>query len=201
MKAVLDSDWSAGHVAGHMWALSVRGGDRPGRGSVHRDRPWNDRYREQDLPEEGTMTMTKRTERPPRSPDQLGQLADFYDTHDTSPEMEDSQWVDPQPMATTSLRLPADGIDRLKLPLAFNQSFLPQCSRRSGVAAEGSTGSRSAVVGSLGLASMIIASAMVRAESHVAAAVTAVGGIKRARSRPASPRTSVRCPGQRTRRG
>lgn len=58
--------------------------------------------------------MTKRTEHLPRSADQLEQLADYYDTHDTSPEMENGQWVDPQPMATTSLRMPADVIEQLK---------------------------------------------------------------------------------------
>ncbi len=58
--------------------------------------------------------MNERTKHLPRSADQLEQVAEYYDTHDTSPEMEDGQWVDPQPMATTSLRLPADVIEQLK---------------------------------------------------------------------------------------
>ena len=36
------------------------------------------------------------------------------DSHDTSAEMEHGTWVEPQPMATTSLRLPADVISQLK---------------------------------------------------------------------------------------
>jgi uncharacterized protein (DUF4415 family) len=60
------------------------------------------------------MTMTKRNEKLPGSPAELERLAEYYDTHDTSAEMEHGDWVEPQPMATTSLRLPADVIDQLK---------------------------------------------------------------------------------------
>jgi hypothetical protein len=60
------------------------------------------------------MTMTKGTEPLPRPAAELERLADYYDTHDTSAEMEDGDWVEPQPMATTSLRLPAEVIDQLK---------------------------------------------------------------------------------------
>ena len=60
------------------------------------------------------MTMTKHSEQLPRPAAELEELADYYDTHDTSAEMEHGEWVEPQPMATTSLRLPADVIDQLK---------------------------------------------------------------------------------------
>ena len=60
------------------------------------------------------MTMTKRTEKLPRPAADLERLAEYYDTHDTSTEMGHGDWVEPQPMATTSLRLPADVIDQLK---------------------------------------------------------------------------------------
>ena len=60
------------------------------------------------------MTMTKRTEKLPRPAADLERLAEYYDTHDTSAEMEPGHWVEPQPMATTSLRLPDDVIDQLK---------------------------------------------------------------------------------------
>jgi len=58
--------------------------------------------------------MTKHPEQLPRTEPQLEQLADYYDSHDTSSEMERGEWVEPQPMATTSLRLPADVISQLK---------------------------------------------------------------------------------------
>ncbi len=60
------------------------------------------------------MTMTKDTEPLPRPAAELERLADYYDTHDTSAEMEGGDWVEPQPMATTSLRLPTEVIDQLK---------------------------------------------------------------------------------------
>ncbi len=50
----------------------------------------------------------------PRPAAELDDLARCYDTHDTSSEMEPGHWVDPRPMRTTSLRLPADLIDELK---------------------------------------------------------------------------------------
>jgi hypothetical protein len=37
-----------------------------------------------------------------------------YAGHDTSKEMEHGEWVEPQPMATTSLRLPIEVIGQLK---------------------------------------------------------------------------------------
>ena len=60
------------------------------------------------------MIMTKHSEQLPRPAAELERLAEYYDTHDTSTEMDDGDWVEPQPMATTSLRLPADVIDQLK---------------------------------------------------------------------------------------
>jgi hypothetical protein len=58
--------------------------------------------------------MTKRDEHLARPAAELEQLAGYYDSHDTSAEMEHGTWVEPQPMATTSLRLPADVISELK---------------------------------------------------------------------------------------
>lgn len=60
------------------------------------------------------MTMTKQTERLPRPVADLERLAEHYGNHDTSEEMEQGEWVEPQPMATTSLRLPAEVIGQLK---------------------------------------------------------------------------------------
>jgi hypothetical protein len=61
------------------------------------------------------MIMTKQPEPLPRPAAELERLAEYYDTHDTSAEMESGRWVEPQPMATTSLRLPVDVIEQLKL--------------------------------------------------------------------------------------
>ncbi len=61
------------------------------------------------------MTMAKNPEQLPRPEAELEELAGHYDTYDTSQEMEHGEWVEPQPMATTSLRLPADVIEQLKL--------------------------------------------------------------------------------------
>lgn len=60
------------------------------------------------------MTMTKHSEQLPRPAAELEELAGYYGSHDTSGEMEHGEWIEPQPMATTSLRLPADVIDQLK---------------------------------------------------------------------------------------
>jgi CopG antitoxin of type II toxin-antitoxin system len=60
------------------------------------------------------MTMTEHSEQLPRPSAELERVAEYYDTHDTSMEMEAGEWVEPQPMATTSLRLPADVINELK---------------------------------------------------------------------------------------
>jgi hypothetical protein len=60
------------------------------------------------------MTMTKRSEPLPRPRAELEKLAAYYDTHDTAEEMEHGEWVDPRPMKTTSLRLPAPLIDQIK---------------------------------------------------------------------------------------
>ncbi|HEX7661388.1 MAG TPA: CopG family antitoxin [Pseudonocardiaceae bacterium] len=60
------------------------------------------------------MTMNKRDEQLPRSRKDLEKLAEYYDTHDTSDQMEHGEWVDPRPMVTTSLRLPAPLIAALK---------------------------------------------------------------------------------------
>ncbi len=43
----------------------------------------------------------------PRKAVELERLATYYDTHDTSAEMQTGERVEPQPMVTTSLRLPA----------------------------------------------------------------------------------------------
>lgn len=59
-------------------------------------------------------TMTKRSESLPRPVDELEALAAYYETHDTTAEMEDAEWVDPRPMKTTSLRLPAEVVEALK---------------------------------------------------------------------------------------
>jgi hypothetical protein len=60
------------------------------------------------------MTMEKQTERLPRPAEELEHLAGYYGSHDTSAEMEHGEWVEPQPMATTSLRLPTEVISQLK---------------------------------------------------------------------------------------
>jgi hypothetical protein len=60
------------------------------------------------------MTMAEHPEQLPRPVTALEELAGYYDNHDTSDEMEHGEWVEPQPMATTSLRLPADVIEQLK---------------------------------------------------------------------------------------
>ncbi|HEY3259854.1 MAG TPA: hypothetical protein VGJ95_06220 [Pseudonocardiaceae bacterium] len=58
--------------------------------------------------------MKKQTENLPRPAGELEALAAYYDTHDTSSEMKHGEWVDPRPMKTTSLRLPAVVVDALK---------------------------------------------------------------------------------------
>ena len=60
------------------------------------------------------MIMTQRDEHLPRPAAELEQRASYYDSNDTSAEMEHGTWVEPQPMATTSLCLPADVIGQLK---------------------------------------------------------------------------------------
>jgi uncharacterized protein (DUF4415 family) len=60
------------------------------------------------------MTMAENSAQLPRPAASLEELAAYYDSHDTSQEMEHGEWVEPQPMATTSLRLPADVIEQLK---------------------------------------------------------------------------------------
>jgi hypothetical protein len=57
------------------------------------------------------MTMTEKL---PRKAAELRALADHYERTDTSAEMEDGQWMDPQPMRTTSLRLPEHVIADLR---------------------------------------------------------------------------------------
>ena len=58
--------------------------------------------------------MKKNAENLPMPVDELEALATYYDTHDTSAEMEKGEWVDPRPMKTTSLRLPAEVVDELR---------------------------------------------------------------------------------------
>lgn len=61
------------------------------------------------------MATTKKKDQDlPRSAEELDELAAYYDSHDTSEEMEQGEWVEPRPMKTTSLRLPADVVDALK---------------------------------------------------------------------------------------
>ncbi len=60
------------------------------------------------------MNVTKRPEPFPRPAAELERLAEYYGTHDTSAEMEPGDSVEPQPMATTSLRLTVDVIEELK---------------------------------------------------------------------------------------
>jgi hypothetical protein len=60
------------------------------------------------------MTMTKQPEQLPRPEAELERLAEYYDTHDTGAEMEPGRWIEPQPRATTSLRLPVEVIEELK---------------------------------------------------------------------------------------
>lgn len=57
------------------------------------------------------MTMTEKL---PRGAAELRALADHYDRTDTSAEMAHGHWVEPQPMKTTSLRLPEQVIDDLR---------------------------------------------------------------------------------------
>ena len=58
--------------------------------------------------------MAKDPEELPRPAAELQRLAEHYQAHDTSAEMEHGEWVEPQPMATTSLRLPVEVIEQLK---------------------------------------------------------------------------------------
>ncbi len=83
------------------------------------------------FPREGTMTMTKQPEQLPRPEAELERLAEYYDTHDTSAEMEPGRWVEPQPMATTSLRLPVEVIDQLKRQAQDGISGTPATCDRS----------------------------------------------------------------------
>jgi hypothetical protein len=71
---------------------------------------------------------------PGRRPEaELERLAEYCDTHDTSAEMEPGHWVEPQPMATTSLRLPVEVIEELKRQAAYAPwswyriHAMPQC--------------------------------------------------------------------------
>lgn len=61
------------------------------------------------------MTMAKDTRNDdlPRPAEELEELANYYATHVTPPN-EDGEWVEPQPMVTTSLRLPKAVIDAIK---------------------------------------------------------------------------------------
>jgi hypothetical protein len=64
---------------------------------------------------DGTILTYGRTpEQLPRPAATLEQLAEHYGSHDTSAEMEEGEWIEPQPMATTSLRLPSEVIAQLK---------------------------------------------------------------------------------------
>jgi predicted DNA-binding protein len=54
----------------------------------------------------------------PRSDAELEELAAFYSTHDTSDEIDAGQVVTPEPMITTSLRLPGELVDRLRAEAA-----------------------------------------------------------------------------------
>ncbi len=74
------------------------------------------------------MIMTERDEQLPRPAAELDQLAVYYESHDTSAKMEHGTWVEPQPMATISLRLPADVISQLKhQPRPSTSATQPTC--------------------------------------------------------------------------
>lgn len=58
--------------------------------------------------------MTKKAnESLPRPVKELEALAEYYDTHEVLPD-KDGQWVEPQPMVTTSLRLPKPVVQAVK---------------------------------------------------------------------------------------
>jgi hypothetical protein len=117
-EGVKDSEWSADHIAAHNVTMKkVRG--------FRSDRPRDDAEREEDLPEEGTMTMTNKHENLPRPAEELEELAAYYGSHDTADEMEDGVLVDPRPMQTTSLRLPADVVEALKSLAQAGESATP----------------------------------------------------------------------------
>lgn len=54
----------------------------------------------------------------PRSEADLPELADFYSDHDVSDEIDAGEVVTPEPMVTTSLRLPSDIVERLRAEAA-----------------------------------------------------------------------------------
>lgn len=60
------------------------------------------------------MTKKRPQETLPMPTKLLEEIATYYAVTDTTELMENGHWVDPAPMATTSLRLPADVVDRLK---------------------------------------------------------------------------------------
>src|ERR1039457_6874043 len=84
------------------------------RGSLRGNRPRDDHCREEDLPQEGAMTMTDHPEQLPQPAAALERLAEYYGTQDPGGEMKQGEGVEPQPMATTSLRLPTEVISQLK---------------------------------------------------------------------------------------
>lgn len=54
----------------------------------------------------------------PRSETELEELDAFYSTYDTSEEIDAGEVVTPEPMATTSLRLPGEVVERLRAEAA-----------------------------------------------------------------------------------
>lgn len=54
----------------------------------------------------------------PRSEEELEELRDFYSTHDTANEIDAGEVVTPDPMITTSLRLPGEVVDKLRAEAA-----------------------------------------------------------------------------------
>lgn len=61
------------------------------------------------------MTVKKGSEALPLPVEKLEELAAYYDAEDTAAGMRAGQWVDPRPMKTTSLRLPVEVVDALKV--------------------------------------------------------------------------------------
>lgn len=58
------------------------------------------------------------SERLPRSEVELRDRADFYADHDVSDDIDAGDVVTPEPMVTTSLRLPGDVVDKLRAEAA-----------------------------------------------------------------------------------
>lgn len=103
-RDVKQSEWSREHIARHGVTLEeVR--------EVILERRTGDSQGESEVI---TMTTTKGRETLPRPAEQLEEIADYYDTHAPLPDGPDGEWVHPQPMVTTSLRISGDVLTALK---------------------------------------------------------------------------------------